>query len=170
MCLEETDDPLSESCHDSLSVCSNDSVESNYKDINKTLVKHRLFRQGEYVAFTINPPDKHQFFQNDKHLKNNSQNRKDEFENFTTNLLKNVLLRENALSKYLFVIEISKYGRYHIHGYGLISNPIALASNIGYIKFVRRYHIDIDSMDSVSTYHNYCMKDYELMKFKIYKK
>ena len=121
--------------------------------VEKTIEIHKNFRNGDYVAVTINPSNRKQF-------PNASIRRR--LQKFRSNMLL-VLGALQKQHKYKFNIEISKFGRLHLHGYVKLKNILEFNNWVYDIKYNSNdYNLDIDSIDNLSKWDKYCRKDEEL--------
>lgn len=122
--------------------------------VEKTIENHKNFRIGDYVAVTINPSNRYQY---------GTMNISRRLQRFRSHMLL-VLGPLKRQHKFKFNIEISKFGRLHLHGYVKLSEVLAFSNWVYQTKYNSSdYHVDIDSIDKLSKWVKYCRKDEEVM-------
>ncbi len=130
----------------------------NEKSIEKTIENHKNFRRGDNVAVTINPSNRYQFGK----LSINNRLQK-----FRSHMLV-VLGPLQQQFKYKFNMEISKFGRVHLHGYVKLKKVLEFSQWVYNIKNdSKEYHLDIDSINDLDKWIKYCRKDEDIMTYNI---
>jgi hypothetical protein len=117
-----------------------------------TIENHKLYRNGDYLAITINPADQ---FLNEITYSRRAQ----KFCSYWHAKLQSV-----PSDEYQFNLELSRYGRLHWHGYVKVDDPCLMANWVAIKKYKKNSNIDVDTVDDIDVWKKYIMKDEELHK------
>lgn len=127
-------------------------TDTSDKKFNKTLDGHKLYRKGDSISITINPSE--------QYLDEiNAITRIRKFHAYWCPKLVTL-----PASKFQFNLEMSRYGRLHYHGYGIINDPLEFGTWIAIKKYKGKLNIDIDTIDDLKKWLKYQEKDMTLFK------
>lgn len=138
----------------------------------RTAQVHRMYRAGDYLSLTINPPPSMQYL-TDGSLRRSKKlgspayfpDRKRKFVDTWQEWFDSEL---KPYADYIFYLECSNYGLLHWHGEIKVKKPAEFANALAYLKYELDIKgVDLDTIDDQSLWLEYISKDYEINKCKL---
>ena len=139
----------------------------------RTKQTHKLYRTGDILSITVSPSDLFQFAvrDNDRKTEKRMQSytaRSEQFIAYWKSIFRGWIYT-NLISEYEMYMEISKKGRLHWHGIIVIKKPHEFAHTMYYYNYFSptEAFIDVDTIDDLKLWTEYCTKDYDIMGVKL---